>query len=80
MPPSDPKTKLVTSLVVLALVSAARPVQAQTADQIVDRYVAAIGGRDALAAVQTMRYVRTVLNTQDGVTTQQSRKTAFCPG
>jgi hypothetical protein len=69
--------RLVSSLAVLVLASSARPVQAQTADQIVERYVAAIGGRDALAAVETMRYVRTVLNTQDGVTAQQSRKTFY---
>jgi hypothetical protein len=50
---------------------------AQTAEQIIDRYVGAIGGRDALAAVETMRYVRTVLNTQNGVTTEQSRKTLY---
>jgi hypothetical protein len=41
---------------------------------VIDRHVAAIGGRDALAAIETMRYVRTVLNTENGVTVEQSRR------
>jgi outer membrane lipoprotein-sorting protein len=50
---------------------------AQTADQVIDRYIAAIGGSAALASVETMRYVRTVFNTDGDVTAQQSRRTIY---
>jgi hypothetical protein len=58
-------------------VGAAGSCRAQTADRIIDRYIAAIGGREAVAAVTTMRYVRTVLNTENGTTTEQSRRTIY---
>lgn len=48
-------------------------VAGQTAEDIVRRHIAALGGAEALAAVQTMEYVRTVQNTEAGVTTVQSR-------
>ncbi len=65
------------ALTAIALTGAARPALAQTAEQIIDRHIAAIGGRDAIAAVETLRYVRTVLNTEEGVTTEQSRRTFY---
>jgi hypothetical protein len=62
------------ALTLLTIVSSAR---AQTAEQIIDRYIEAIGGRQAIAAIETMRYVRTVQNTEEGVTTQQSQRTIY---
>jgi hypothetical protein len=50
---------------------------AQTAEQVIDRHITAIGGSAALASVETMRYVRTVFNTEGDVTTQQSRRTIY---
>jgi hypothetical protein len=64
-----------TASVIVSLVSIAEPTMGQTAAQIIDRYIAAIGGSEALASVQTMRYVRTVYNTEGEVTAEQSRRT-----
>jgi hypothetical protein len=61
-----------TAVIALCAVAACK---AQTADEIVSRYLTAIGGRAAVAALTTMRYVRTVLNTEHGTTTEQSRRT-----
>ena len=46
---------------------------AQTAREIVERHLSALGGREALEAIQTMRYIRTVQNTENDSTTLQSR-------
>jgi len=45
---------------------------AQTSEDIVRRYVEALGGADALHAVHAMTYLRTVQNTEAGITTVQS--------
>jgi hypothetical protein len=66
-----------TGVAIIAMVSAPRPAVAQTAEEVIDRHIAAIGGRAALASVETMRYVRTVFNTDGDVTTQQSRRTIY---
>jgi hypothetical protein len=50
---------------------------AQSADDVINRHVAAIGGKHALSSIVTMRYVRTVFNTQDQVTTELSRRTFY---
>ena len=42
------------------------PVVCQTAEEIVDRYVEAIGGRDAIDAIQTMKIVRDFEHIEDG--------------
>lgn len=47
----------------------------QTADDVVKRHVASLGGADALDAIHTMTYVRVVQNTEAGATTVQSRTT-----
>ena len=49
------------------------PAGAQTAEDIIKRHVAALGGAEALEAIQTMKYVRIVQNTELGMTTLQSR-------
>lgn len=61
----------------LALLASPSRLSAQSADEVINRYVAAIGGRDELTAIVTMRYVRTVLNTQEGVTAEQSRRVFY---
>lgn len=66
-----------TISVIASLVSIAEPTMGQTAAEVIDRYVAAIGGSEALASVQTMRYVRTVYNTEGEVTAEQSRRTFY---
>lgn len=66
-----------TGIAIVAFISVPRPTVAQTAEQIIDRYIAAIGGSAALASVETMRYVRTVFNTEGGVTAEQSRRTMY---
>jgi len=54
---------LTTTSIIVALVSIAEPTTGQTAAQIIDRYIAAIGGSEALASVLTMQYIRTVFST-----------------
>lgn len=61
----------------LALLASPQHLSSQSAEEVINRHIAAIGGKDALAAIVTMRYVRTVLNTQDGVTTEQSRRVFY---
>jgi hypothetical protein len=69
---------LVTRVVALfALLASPLHLSAQSADEVINRHVAAIGGKDALTAIVTMRYVRTVRNTQDGVTTELGRRTFY---
>lgn len=68
---------LTTTSIIVALVSIAEPTTGQTAAQIIDRYIAAIGGSDALASVLTMQYIRTVYNTERDVTAEQSRRTFY---
>lgn len=57
----------------LAFPCTAVQVAGQAAEDIVRRHVAALGGAEALTAIQTMKYVRTVQNTESGTTTVQSR-------
>jgi len=72
--PSD-MTKLAIGIAaLLALLSNPGNPSAQSASEVIDRHVAALGGMDALTAIATMRYVRTVLNTQAGVSSEQSRR------
>jgi hypothetical protein len=72
------ETRLVSvSSGVILLLAVTVPLKAQTAEEIIDRYIEAIGGRQAVASIETMKYVRTVLNTQDGTTIQQSRRTIY---
>jgi outer membrane lipoprotein-sorting protein len=59
------------------LAAVTTPATAQTAGEIIDRYIDAIGGRQALAKIETMKYDRTVLNTENEATSQQSRKTIY---
>ena len=68
---------MATRMVLLALLAGPLHLSAQSAEEVINRHIAAIGGKDALAAVETMRYVRTVVNTQGGVTTEQSRRTFY---
>jgi hypothetical protein len=49
------------------------PAEGQTAKDVVKRHVAALGGAEALGAIETMKYLRTVQNTELGKTTLQSR-------
>ena len=65
---------LTSTVVLLALLAEPLHVSARSAEDVIDRHVAALGGKDALAMIETMRYVRTVLNTQNGVTAEQSRR------
>lgn len=64
-------------MVLLAFLAGPLHLSAQSAAEVINRHVAAVGGKDALTAVVTMRYVRIVLNTQGGVTTEQSRRTFY---
>jgi hypothetical protein len=59
------------------LAAVTTPANAQTAGEVIDRYIDAIGGRQALAKIETMKYDRTVLNTENEATSQQSRKTIY---
>jgi hypothetical protein len=73
---SCPRTRSILAVAALLVcLPGAKAANAQTAGEIIDRYVEAIGGSEALASLNTMKYVRTVLNTQDGQTSQQSRTT-----
>ena len=57
-----------TSLLFAAafVILAASPAAAQTADEVIDRYVAAIGGREALDAIQTIRTERVATHLEEG--------------
>jgi outer membrane lipoprotein-sorting protein len=69
------RLSLCSALLVLAAVTT--PANAQTAGEIIDRYIDAIGGRQALVKIETMKYDRTVINTENEATSQQSRKTIY---
>lgn len=56
----------------LAMPGTPIPAEGQTAEDVVKRHVAALGGAGALEGIQTMKYVRTVQNTELGLTTLQS--------
>jgi outer membrane lipoprotein-sorting protein len=69
--------RLLLCSALLAFAAVTTPAKAQTAAEIIDRYIDAIGGRQAVAKIETMKYDRTVLNTDNEATTQQSRKTIY---
>src|SRR4029078_2677517 len=49
-----------SSLILLALVSSAVVASAQTADEIIEKHLAAIGGRDALSKLTSRRVTGTI--------------------
>lgn len=68
---------MMTAFGLLVFLFGSQPAAPQSAAEVINRYVAAIGGEDALRAVTTMRYVRTVLDVENGDTTRQSRTTFY---
>jgi len=49
----------------------------QPAEEIIERYVEAIGGREAIKSLETLKYIRTVTNTQGGEITHRSHQTIY---
>ena len=60
-------TKIPKILILFALtLHFASPVMCQTAEEIVDRYIAAIGGRASLEQIQTLKIVRDYEHVEEG--------------
>ena len=50
----------------------ASPVAAQTAKEVIDRYIEVIGGKDALGAIQTIRTERVATHLEEGRITERT--------